>query len=500
MRARWLPWIAVLATTWLALFPIASVDAYYHLATGRRILETRTIPTRGVGSATFGQVPWHDNEWGFQVIAASIGQAEREPSGVLVLTPRGRAGLIVLRAAALAATMAALAGTMARCGAGSGIAALGVWLTAFLTFGNLFWDVRPQIASYVAFAVVVLLLEHHRQGTRWALPAALGAVALWSNVHGAVVLGCVLFACEAAGAWLDRPASTEARQRARALTWVAAAGPVAACVNPLGWGQLAYAYAYARHPEIYAGNNEWTRPDLVHLPLLALTTALLVATIAAGARPRAGHLLRVGVFGLLFLTAIRHLPYFAIALVPVIAAALAGTPKLDPFRSLRNGRARMAAGVVLAGIVAGLSGAKQVSVVPRFTERPSRPLPEAQVRYLAEHHVEGAGFNAYRFGGFLMFRLYPREVVVMDGRNDLYGSFRTGVYEDVLLARPGWETLWRQLAARYAITWALLDARDPLALHLVEIPGWRRVPDDAFSGASGSSEFVLYLSETTEER
>jgi hypothetical protein len=46
--------------------------------------------------------------------------------------------------------------------------------------------------------------------------------------------------------------------------------------------------------------------------------------------------------------------------------------------------------------------------------------------------VEGAGFNAYRFGGFLMFRLYPGERVVMDGRNDLYREFRTDVYNRIL--------------------------------------------------------------------
>src|SRR5262245_20126775 len=155
---RVLPLAAVVAVGWLALFPITSVDAYYHLATGRRILDDRAIPTRGVGSATFGQAPWHDNEWGFQVLAALIGRAEHDDAGVLVLTSAGRAGLILLRGIACAATMALLAVTMLRAGAGPILSALGIWLAAFLTFGNLFWDVRPQILSYLALAAVVDLL------------------------------------------------------------------------------------------------------------------------------------------------------------------------------------------------------------------------------------------------------------------------------------------------------------------------------------------------------
>jgi len=478
---RWLPWAAVFATAWLALFPIASVDAYYHLATGRRILETRSIPTRGVGSASFGQAPWHDNEWGFQALAASIGRAERDPaSGVLLLTPAGRAGLVLLRAAVLAATMASLLATMTRAGVGPGLAALGVWLAAFLTFGNLFWDIRPQILSFLFLAVLVDLLERFRRGSGPALYVALALLALWSNVHGAVVLGCLAIACEAAGAWLERD-----RRRAVTLSVAAAAAPIAACLNPLGWRQLAFALDYARHPEIVAGNNEWSRPDLLHLPLLVLTVLVLVVASVAGDRPRPGQIVRVVAFGALFLGAIRHLPLFAIVLVPVTMEALARVGRLVP-------RRLPAVLAVAAGIVA-LSGAKQIALVPSFAERPSRALPERHARFLASQRIPGAGFNAYRFGGFLMFRLYPEERVMMDGRNDLYRSFRTDVYQPILEGRPGWESLWDDVVRRYRIGWALLDARDPLATHLTQEAEWLPISDEM-------SGIVLFLPNTSSNR
>jgi hypothetical protein len=487
---RILPSIAIVAATWLALFPISSVDAYYHLATGRRILDDRAIPTRGVGSATFGRAAWHDNEWGFQVLAAVVGRAAREPAGVLVLTPGGRVGLVALRAAALAATLALLAATMACVGAGPALRACGVWLIAFLTFGNLFWDVRPQILSYVALAALSFLLERAREGRRFALPACLAVIALWANVHGAFVVGLGLLASEAAGEWIEARRAALHRARAWRLTATALCAPIAACLNPLGFKQLVHPFVYLRHPEIHAGNNEWTRPDLLHLPLLLATFGLLAIAVAAGARLRPGHLLRVLLFGALFLTAIRHLPLAAIVVVPVLAAALtqaaqgAGRRRfLDPGSpAWGTGWGRTAVVLALAAGIAALSGAKFIGVVPCFEERPSRVLPEAHVRFLAAHAVPGNGFNGYRFGGFLMFRLYPQERVFMDGRNDLYGAFRADVFNRILSTAPGWRDAWDDAVTRYDLGWALVDATDPLAAALALSPRWRRVPDESLTG------------------
>jgi hypothetical protein len=483
---RLLPSIALIAATWLALFPISSVDAYYHLAIGRRILDDRAIPVRGVGSATFGSSSWHDNEWGFQVLAAAIGRAVREPGGVLVLTRGGRVGLVAMRAAALAATLGLLAATMAQLAAGPVLRASLVWLAAFLTFGNLFWDVRPQILSYVALAAMVFLLERAREGRRFALTACLALVALWANVHGAFVVGLGLLACEAAGEWIEGGRGVRDRRRAWRLTATALCAPLAACLNPLGFKQLVHPFIYWSHPEIHAANNEWARPDLLHLPLMLTTFGLLAIAVFAGARLRPAHLLRVLLFGGLFLTAIRHLPLVAIVVVPVLATALTQAAQgggwrrfLDPdSQTWGTGRKRAVMVAALAAAIVGASGAKYIRLVPSFEERPSRALPEAHVRFLAANAVPGNGFNGYRFGGFLMFRLYPQERVFMDGRNDLYGTFREEVYNRILFTEPGWSEAWDDVVARDELGWVLVDATDPLAFELARSLLWRRVPDE----------------------
>lgn len=500
---RFLPAFAVLAMAWLALFPITSVDAYYHLAVGKRILDDRVIPARGVGSATFGSAAWHDNEWGFQLLAAAVGRGERGADGVVDLTPGGRVALIALRAACLAATLGFLSAAMRRRGVPALGRAVAVVLAAFLTFGNLFWDVRPQIVSYLAFAAIAWLLEVDRDGARWAAPAVCGVVAVWSNLHGMFLIGIALVGAEMLGEAWDGRRAGPFPSRARRLAVTAAGALLAACVNPHGWRQLTHPFLYLVRPEIHVANPEWSRPDLLHLPLMVGTMALtLAAWVAAGAsawRTAAG--LRVLLFVALFSTAIRHLPVAVLVVVPHLAEGIAAAERRRP----RLGRGRPAwgaAGLAVAAIVA-LSGARFVGPMPRFTESPARPMPERAVRFAAAAGIEGAVFNEYRFGGFLMYRLYPREVVFMDGRNDLYGAWRLTDYVPILAALPGWEGRWREAVARYRVGWALLDATTPLATALQSAPGWIRVAPDGSGvtdGVAGQDGIVCFLADTPRHR
>lgn len=500
---RMLPAAAIAAMAWLALFPITSVDAYYHLATGKRILDSRGIPDRGVGSATFGNAPWHDNEWGFQAVAALVGRSARGPDGVVDLTPGGRAALIALRALALAATLGFLSGAMARRGVGSIPRAVAVVLAAFLTFGNLFWDVRPQILSYLAFAAIVWLLERDRDGAAWAAPAILGVVALWSNLHGMFLVGIALVAAEAVGEAWDGFRVGSIPRRSWRLFAVAAAAPLAACANPHGWRQVTHPFIYLLRPEIHVANPEWSRPDLLHLPLVVATGVLLpIGWVAAGRsawRTAAG--LRAVLFVALFLTAIRHLPVAALALVPLLAEALVRAE--ERFRIPRGAVARGALAVPAIAAIVALSGARFIGPIPRFAEAPARPMPERAVRFAASAGIEGAVFNEYRFGGFLMFRLYPRELVFMDGRNDLYGVWRLREYVPLLAAVPGWRGRWRDAVGRYGVTWALLDESTPLAGALRSEAGWIRVAPDASGvtdGRAGRDGIVLFLADTPRHR
>lgn len=489
---RWAPAIVIAAAAWLALFPITSVDAYYHLAVGKRILETGEIPSRGVGSATFGSEPWHDNEWGFQVVAAALGETQRDGDGVLVLTPRGRISLIGMRAAFLALTLGFLSAALRRMGVSGLGRSLALWLLAFLTFGNLFWDVRPQIVSYAIFAAILWLLEEDRAGRRFAVPAILAATALWANVHAAFPVGVVLVGVEAVGSLWDGRRDRDARRRAFRLLGAAALMPLAAALNPHGFEQVTHPLRYVFQPEIHAGNAEWFPPDFRRLPLLLGTLAWAVVSWGRARPLRTAEILRIGVFFALLTTALRHLPFAALVLVAAGARASGSAWRLERIP-------RWAAAAALAIGIVAFSGAKFVGPLPRFEERMVRPMPERAVRFLVREAVEGNGFNAYRFGGFLMFRMYPEERVFMDGRNDLYGMFRHRVYNPILFAEPGWEARLEDAVSRWDLGWVLVDASDPIAAGLAGRDGWIR-GDPPFPDGGPDAPVALFLRDTGANR
>ncbi len=508
---RRLPAVAIAVMAWLALFPITDIDVYYHLATGKRILDEGHLPVRGVGSATFGAAPWHDNEWGFQAIAAAIGRTERDPSGVLVLTPAGRAALILFRAGCLAATLALVSATLRRRGVAPLTRALAVVLAAFLTFGNLFWDVRPQILSYLALAGLVYLLERDREGARFAAPAMLAVVALWANVHGAFLVGIALIGATGAGALADGFRDRESRRRGVRLVAVAAAAPLAACLNPWGYEQVLHPFLYLLRPDIHAGNAEWTRPHLSRLPLFLGTLAATVGAWAARGRPRYAEIAPVAAFAVLFLSAIRHLPLAVLVVVPALAAAATEAAARGGRRALLvpsspswgPPAARAAAAALVAIGIVGLSGARFIRPWPCFEERIYVPMPERAARFLARERVPGTGFNTYRFGSFLMFRLYPEERVFIDGRNDLYREFTNDVYLPILWTAPGWERRWSDAVARYGIGWVLVDDTDPIASALRSDPEWLPGPPGrgpVVDGESGRDGIALFLRNTPANR
>lgn len=511
---RWLPACTILILAWLTLFPVVSVDAHYHLAAGRRILDEGSIPSRGVGSATFGHAPWHDNEWGFQLLVAALADVERDGDGVWVLTRSGLGTLIVLRALCLALTLVLLSAQMRRAAVEPLTRAVALVLAAFLTFGNLFWAIRPQILSYLGLALVAFLLEVDRGGRRrvaWLVPAVIAA---WANIHGAFVIGIALVGTEALGDSLDAAFGRERWRRARRLWGVALACVAAACLNPHGYLQVLHPFLYLLRPEIHRGNVEWSRPDFLHLPLFVLTLVLLALALSARGRARAADWMRCLAFTVLLITAIRHLPLAAIVLVPVLASSLGECGRrggwrgnLEPTGRHWAGRPqRVLAAALIAAAVVGLSGAftrsgaRFVTLLPRIEFRPASPMPERGVRLLARAGIDGSIFNGYRFGGFLMFRLYPQERVFMDGRNDLYGTFRDEVYNPILAARPGWRDAWRRAVDEHDVCCVMVDETDGLAGRLAAEGGWIAPAGGVLDGTPGRDGVISLVRDTPANR
>ena len=85
-------------------------------------------------------------------------------------------------------------------------------------------------------------------------------------------------------------------------------------------------------------------------------------------------------------------------------------------------------------------------------------------------------FNHFVWGGYLLYRTWPNELVFIDGQTDFYGEPLTREYLTVVNGADGWQSILDE----YGVEWMLLRGDDPLAVKLsaVEDDGWLLIYED----------------------
>ena len=70
----------------------------------------------------------------------------------------------------------------------------------------------------------------------------------------------------------------------------------------------------------------------------------------------------------------------------------------------------------------------------------AKRFPVAAVDYLENEDVQGPLLSPDYWGGYLIYRLYPRvRMVVLDDRHDFYGEEFLKSYLKMVHVEPGWE-------------------------------------------------------------
>src|SRR5262249_43512560 len=100
------------------------------------------------------------------------------------------------------------------------------------------------------------------------------------------------------------------------------------------------------------------------------------------------------------------------------------------------------------------------------------PVAAAQ-RLHSEGLPSGPSFTTFEWGGYLEFAL-PGYHPFIDSRSDAYDEQLLRDYSAIINLTPD----WLQLLDRYAIRWALVPSRAPIAQALTLAPGWYCAPAD----------------------
>jgi len=320
----------------------------------------------------------------------------------------------------------------------------------------------------------------------WLLPPLTVA---WVNLHAGFSVGLLLVAITFAGelirALWDLRRTRDPRQDP-ALRHALAIGAVGiACLalcglNPYGWRALWVPFHTVSMDVARNYIQEWQSPDFHDRIAQAFVVLWILTFGAVGASRRrleVTEFLQFGVFTALSLQSARNIGLFAVVAAPILSrhahSAMERIGERWPeWRSRRRTPRPTPADlalrwVVLALVVAGTLLKTAQSMSATLNQRVIADTePAGAASYLRAHPARGALFNAYNFGGYLVWTL-PTPVYV-DGRADLYGDDFLRQYVRTYMADRGFE---RMLSDR-GVGVVIVDPQAPIATALLARPGW----------------------------
>jgi hypothetical protein len=456
------PRILLLATVlWLCWFPLSSYDVWLHLGVGQEIFLRGEIPQTGWGSRLFAEKAWVAHEWAFQA------------AYYLIFENSGLVGLILLRAAIATLTAAVLLWAMGEAGAGPLAACAATSMGMYVGFTQLFWPSRPQIFTHLFLVILLAILFRGRRGKRRLMMVIPLLMALWVNLHGGYIIGLGVMVLFLLGDLLQpvfaRPGDPKWRKD---LLIYLVLGTAACILNPYTYEALVYPFSYYLGDPITLGNREWQPLILKDFLLYEL---LLIAAAAAVLSARAGPdplllLLGLGFFQM-SVTSQRHVPLAALVMAIILGASWSPPSRIAPL--LRDGRARIALTLLVMAASFALALPRHLGY-PRIREgvwNVDRPLPEDEADYLEEHGLTEGLFNQYEWGGYLLFRFPGKDLLFIDGRNDLYGADHNQRYMLAMQADPRWKEWFDEWGVKVVLL--RRDPAPPLAHVLDQDPDWQ---------------------------
>lgn len=443
-------------------------DLGRHITIGNYILDQFSIPTQDMFSHTMNGAQLTPHEWLAQVAFA------------LAHRLLGLDGVVILTAFVLALAFTLLYNELLRRGTNPLLAIMLILLAAAAS--SVHFLARPHIFTILFLAIWTPLVMHLERGeakhAAYFLPAIMLA---WANTHGAyiagfVVMGTVLI--EAIWEWTQKRLPFGPVKQ---LTLAGLASTLILIINPAGMNLIKTSIGYIQNKYLVSHTQEYLPPDFHNpgfLPFLLLLSVMILCFSRGWKRLSLSESLLAASWTAMSLYSARNIPLFAIVVTPIIASMLnVGAKDIKIFTGvgdrLRDMEAQLhgilwplASVIVILGLcINGFFGTYN-SYNPRI-------FPVQAMDWLDAHPQHGNMFNYFTWGGYILYRGWPQNLVFIDGQTDFYGEALTREYEQTITAREGWETVFE----KYAIEWAILPASAPLTARLHEA-GWNVIYED----------------------
>ena len=480
--------LGVLVFTPLSVRLLGDAGIGWHIRTGQQILATHAIPRVDSFSSTMAGRPWFAWEWLYDLV---VGQLERTLglNGVVCLT-----ALVIAAAFAWVFRLLMVRGT-------NMLVALVLVLLA-VSASMIHFLARPHVVSWLFTLAWFWILDTSErkafdgrggQGSRWlwALPLLM---LVWVNVHGGFLVGFVLLGIFLLGAIWNWFRAKESRieellqkiaawKRVWNLAGLGLLSLAASLVNPYGWKLYAHVYSYLSNRFLMDHIDEFQSPNFhgvaqrCFLVLLLITVAVL-AVRGRELRMSQGLTVMFAVYAGLY--ASRNIPVSSILLVmvvgPLLPAVRLGQGFFQRMKAIEVGlRGHLWPMVAIVGTLAiAANGGRAGSSLRMDAHFDPKRMPVEAVNYLEQYEVQGPVLSPDYWGGYLIYRLYPKARVVVDDRHDLYGSQFFKSYLKMTHVERGWE----EFLETHETSCVLLPRDAALANTLAGTQGWRQIYAD----------------------
>ncbi len=462
--------------------PIRPNDFWWHMAVGREIVETRSIPAVDEYSFTMEGEPYPSYQvfWLAEIVLYQI------------YSLGGPALVIFVQSLLITSAYTILLFLCWKISHSWRIASLATLFAIALGLFN--WAVRPQTISYLLGVLYLLAIYSFKRSHkyRWLLVFPLGMV-VWVNCHGSFVIGLVLIALWLGDEiWKILSARFSSRENLSTRNfWVAL---LTLCVtllfcliNPRGFGIVNYVLNLTSDPVVQNLVPEWAPPtfdaDYGTVFLVGFLLCSVVMALSAK-RPNFYQIVTFLAFGILGLMTTRGVIWFGIAMAPVLADLLPAlfsrdAPEREAGRSSPGKKWINLAILLILVLIAMVSLPWFKKYLP-FPQRKAGLIyyetPVEATDFLLSEGPPGELFHDMGYGSYLIWAAQPEYKVFADPRIELYSADIWRDYLSLVNALPGWE----EILDKHDINTIMVrsDGEQKLVEVLEKSSGWREIYRD----------------------
>lgn len=491
--ARLLFSVAVAIVLGLATSEIHDFDIFWQLQSGRHMVETGEVLRHDTFSLT-PDAPRYEHCW------------LHDLAFYATYSQTGYHGVCVLKGLLVGATMVITA-LAARARGASWRAILAVVpALMMMTYGA--WMERPQLWSFLLFAVFLLVLSRRGRGHRFAVLILGPLMLLWANLHAGAALAFAVVAAYIAGDLVELLLRRPTVRRERLLVLVGALVLLLGAGLATPYGTAFYrksattpglgGVAGATEAATRAGNAEtilerssdygparqilnmdWRQTDMgTDTAFFVLLGAAAIVVVLGRKGVTLGDSLLLAGMAFAGTRLSRHTTFFFIAIAAILPSCLDAAAVPLAARIRTEVRRWIQGAVMLTSLVMLIALSLPPLRATGFFRTGLRDwhYPIEAAEFVALHRLPGNIYNTYDWGGFLMWTLFPAYSVFWDGRGGSAEMFNRGFR--VMSGLPDWQEILARHSVNSIVTKACSVATGqhyPLIDRLRNSPKWALV-------------------------